>query len=219
MPLINKIRDELNEEEKNKNNNINNNEELDSLEYSQNESQINFFNDNLNNNNITNNEIQNTKEENSGTMIFIDSNKKEEEINKKEKNNNDNIISNQKKEKNKNKKLKEKIPKYNYMDLINKYGMDCLSFEEDKKKDINRTSILNSTTENIISLNKCNDSSILKELKEPSNSTDNAIRLVNRFFCCYIKINIILSKLDNIGEAFPSFYKNLKPLTYKRLLK
>ena len=65
------------------------------------------------------------------------------------------------------------------MDLINKYGMNCLSFEEDKKKDINQTSILNNTTENIISLNKGNDSSILKELKEPLNSTDNAIRLVN----------------------------------------
>ena len=66
MPLINKIRDELNEEEKNKNNennnNMNNNEELDSLEYSQNESQINLFNDNENNlnENITKqNEIEN----------------------------------------------------------------------------------------------------------------------------------------------------------------
>ena len=84
MPLINKIRDELNEEEKNKNNennnNMNNNEELDSLEYSQNESQINLFNDNENNlnENITKqNEIEN-KEEKTGTMIFIDSNKKEE---------------------------------------------------------------------------------------------------------------------------------------------
>jgi hypothetical protein len=57
--------------------------------------------------------------------------------------------------------------------------MDCLSFEEDKKKDINQTSILNNTTENIISLKKGNDSSILKELREPLNSTDNAIRLVN----------------------------------------
>ena len=176
MPLINKMRDELNEEEKNKNNNINNNEELDSLEYSQNESQINLFNDNLNNINNNKNNISNTKEENTGTMIYIDSNKKEEEIDKKE---NNNIISNSKKEKNKTKKLKDKIPKYNYMDLINKYGMNCLSFEEDKKKDINQTSILNNTTENIISLNKGNDSSILKELKEPLNSTDNAIRLVN----------------------------------------
>ena len=185
MPLINKIRDELNEEEKNKNNennnNMNNNEELDSLEYSQNESQINLFNDNENENkNITKQKEIENKEEKTGTMIFIDSNKKEEEINKNEKEkNNNNIISNQKKEKSNRKKLKEKIPKYNYMDLISKYGLDCLSFEDEKKKDINQTSILNNTTENIVSLNKGNDSSILKELKEPLNSTDNAIRLVN----------------------------------------
>ena len=38
---------------------------------------------------------------------------------------------------------------------------------------------MNNTLENITSLNKVNDSSILKEMKEPLNSTDNAIRLVN----------------------------------------
>ena len=65
------------------------------------------------------------------------------------------------------------------MDLISKYGLDYLSFEDEKKKDINQTSILNNTTENIVSINKGNDSSILKELKEPLNSTNNAIRLVN----------------------------------------
>ena len=63
MPLINKIREEINEEEKNRNNDINNNnniffnEELDSLEYSQNDSQINLFNDN--NSNIKNNNNKN----------------------------------------------------------------------------------------------------------------------------------------------------------------
>ena len=46
------------------------------------------------------------------------------------------------------------------MDLISKYGLDCLNFEDEKKKDINQTSILNNTTENIVSLNKGNDSSI-----------------------------------------------------------
>ena len=65
------------------------------------------------------------------------------------------------------------------MELINKYGMNGLSFEEEKKKEINQTSIMNNTLENITSLNKVNDSSILKEMKEPLNSTDNAIRLVN----------------------------------------
>ena len=32
------------------------------------------------------------------------------------------------------------------MDLISKYGLDYLSFEDEKKKDINQTSILNNTT-------------------------------------------------------------------------
>ena len=191
MPLINKIRQELNEEEKSRNNE----EELDSLEYSQNESQINLFNDNINESNknnknkssVTPNEIiskygknkmindkNEETEEKTGTMIFIDSNKKEEEnINK---NKNQNKKENKKINK---KKLKAQIPKYNYMDLINKYGANGLSFEEEKKKEINQTSILNNTTENIISLNKGNDSSILKEIKEPLNSTDNAIRLIN----------------------------------------
>ena len=66
------------------------------------------------------------------------------------------------------------------MELIDKYGFNGLSFEEEKKKEINQTHILNNTTENIVYLNKGNDSSILKEIKEPLNSTDNAIRLVNR---------------------------------------
>ena len=192
MPLINKIREELNEEErkinneKESNNNINK-EELDSLEYSQNESQINLFNENnnINVNNKHNNENnKNTKypmnkmrnseekeetEEKTGTMIYIDANKAEEENSKKE----------EKEDKMNKKKMKDKIPKYNYMDLINKYGMNGLSYEEDKKKEINQTSIMNNTTENIPILHKGNDSSILKEIKEPLNSTDNAIRLVN----------------------------------------
>ena len=180
MPLINKIREEINEEEKkrnkdkdsntklndNNNNNINY-DELDSLEYSQNESQIHLFSDN-NINNLNNNK----EEEKTGTMIFIDTTKEEK--------NENNINNNNKKGKKLNKKkLKEKIPKYNYMELINKYGMNGLSFEEEKKKEINQTSIMNNTLENITSLNKVNDSSILKEMKEPLNSTDNAIRLVN----------------------------------------
>ncbi len=72
------------------------------------------------------------------------------------------------------------------MDLINKYGMNGLSYEEEKKKQISQisqTGLLNNTTENISpymnKLDKNNDSSILKEIKEPLNSTDNAIRLVN----------------------------------------
>ena len=198
MPLINKMREELNEEEKQKNENGNiMDEELDSLEYSKNESQIYLFNgQNCNyenkkssktpynmiskyKKNINNNEEN--EEEKTGTMIYIDSNKKEEDN---EINSNNKIINinekEKKRKKNEKNKLKERIPKYNYMDYINKYGMCGLSFEEDKKKEINQTSILlNNTTENIISLNKYNDSSILKEIKEPSNSTDNAIRLVN----------------------------------------
>jgi len=209
MPLINKIREEINEEEKNRNNDINNNnnniffnEELDSLEYSQNDSQINLFNDNnniKNNNNknkssITPNEIiskygknnlinnldKNEEiEEKTGTMIFIDSNKKEEENNNINNNNKNKKNNNKKNKKQKNDNNNNKIPKYNYMDLINKYGMNGLSHEEDKTKKINQTSILNNTIENIVSINKGNDSSILKEIREPLNSTDNAIRLVN----------------------------------------
>ena len=179
MPLINKMREEINEEEKKRNkdkdsntnlNNNNNNinyDELDSLEYSQNESQIHLFSDN-NINNLNNNK----EEEKTGTMIFIDTTKEE-------KNENNNNNDYKKGKKNNKKKLKEKIPKYNYMELINKYGMNGLSFEEEKKKEINQTSIMNNTTENITSLNKVNDSSILKEIKEPLNSTDNAIRLVD----------------------------------------
>ena len=179
MPLINKMREEINKKKKKRNkdkdsntnlNNNNNNinyDELDSLEYSQNESQIHLFSDN-NINNLNNN---NKEEEKTGTMIFIDTTKEE----KNENNNNEN----KKGKKNNKKKLKEKIPKYNYMELINKYGMNGLSFEEEKKKEINQTSIMNNTTENITSLNKVNDSSILKEIKEPLNSTDNAIRLVD----------------------------------------
>ena len=253
MPLINKVRDEINEEEKrrnngiesdnsidednNDNNNINGEQEKDSLEYSQNESKINLFNDNknnilyenYNNNNkkfkkqnmptpneiITklsknNNSKQNIKneeneEDKTGTMIYKESNKKE--INNEENENNTSMIikknsqentENQKekykKEKMNKKKQKfqskgkksEKVPKYNFMDLINKYGMNGLSYEEEKKKQISQlsqTGLLNNTTENITSyhnkLDKNNDSSILKEIKEPLNSTDNAIRLVN----------------------------------------
>ena len=188
MPLINKIREELNEEEKKRNdekdtNNNINYEELDSLEYSQNESQIHLFNDNNNINNNKNSITPNVMiskydknkmkekeeiEEKTGTMIYIDVNKVEEENKKKE---------DKEKKRNKN-KIIDKIPKYNYMDLIDKYGINDLSFEENKKKEINQTSVMNNTTENII-LNKGNDSSILKEIKEPLNSTDNAIRLVN----------------------------------------
>ena len=193
MPLINKIREEINEEEKRRNNdkesnnndNINNNlGELDSLEYSQNESQIHLFN-NDNDININNNKKDKIKnkeseeyEEKTGTMIFIDSNKKENELNNNKKENKNN--KNNKRKKKNNNNNKEKIPKYNYMELIDKYGINDLSFEEEKKKEINQTHILNNTTENIVSLNKGNDSSILKEIKEPLNSTDNAIRLVNR---------------------------------------
>ena len=188
MPLINKIREELNEEEKKRNdekdtNNNINYEELDSLEYSQNESQIHLFNDNNNINNNKNSITPNVMiskydknkmkekeeiEEKTGTMIYIDVNKVEEENKKKE---------DKEKKRNKN-KIIDKIPKYNYMDLIDKYGINDLSFEENKKKEINQTSVMNNTIENII-LNKGNDSSILKEIKEPLNSTDNAIRLVN----------------------------------------
>ena len=47
----------------------------------------------------------------------------------------------------------EKAPKYNFMDLINKYGMNGLSYEEEKKKQISQlsqTGLLNNTTENIL---------------------------------------------------------------------
>ena len=108
-------------------------------------------------------------------MIFIDSNKKEEENNNINNNNKNKKNNNKKNKKQKNDNNNNKIPKYNYMDLINKYGMNGLSHEEDKTKKINQTSILNNTIENIVSINKGNDSSILKEIREPLNSTDNAI--------------------------------------------
>ena len=245
MPLINKVREEINEEEKRRNNgiesdnslddnyNINGEQEKDSLEYSKNESKINLFNDNKNNilydnynnnnkkpkkpSNVTPSEIisklgknknvkynnNNKKEDNgedkTGTMIYKESNKKEKineenEINSSmiiKKNSKENIDGNDKNRKNKRKakgkeKKNEKAPRYNFMDLINKYGMNGLSYEEEKKKQISQlsqTGLLNNTTENINTnynkLDKNNDSSILKEIKEPLNSTDNAIRLVN----------------------------------------
>ena len=260
MPLINKVREEMNQEEKRRNNGIdsddsdeeddnnkvldnddNGEQEKDSLEYSQNESNINLFNDNKNN--ILYNDYNNNKkskkqnlptpseiisklgknknydmindnayndDDKTGTMIYKESNKKDknneenenntsmiikknslENTEAKKGNNNDknsNNANNKKNKKNaKNKeKKKEKPPKYNFMDLINKYGMNGLSYEEEKKKQISQisqTGILNNTTENITpyinKLDKNNDSSILKEIKEPLNSTDNAIRLVN----------------------------------------
>ena len=243
MPLINKVREEINEEEKRRNNgiesdnslddnyNINGEQEKDSLEYSQNESKINLFNDNKNNilydnynnnnkkskkpSNVTPSEIisklgknknvksnnNNKKEDNgedkTGTMIYKESNKKEKNNEENEnnssmiikKNSKENIDGNDKNRKNKQKakgKKSEKAPRYNFMDLINKYGMNGLSYEEEKKKQISQlsqTGLLNNTTENITpnynKLDKNNDSSILKEIKEPLNSTDNAIRLVN----------------------------------------
>ena len=169
----------------------------------------NKFKDNINYNSGDN------YEEKTGTMIFKDSNKKDKnnEGIENDNDNEDNIsmiikknsqensdIKNEtnKIEKNilnqKNKKMQklkkgkkiENPPKYNFMDLINKYGMNGLSYEEEKKKQISQisqTSLLNNTTENIIPYNnkydKNNDSSILKEIKQPLNSTDNAIRLVN----------------------------------------
>ena len=257
MPLINKMREEMNQEEKRRNNGIdsddsdeeddnnkvldnddNGEQEKDSLEYSQNESNINLFNDNKNN--ILYNDYNNNKkskkqnlptpseiisklgknknynmindnayndDDKTGTMIYKESNKKDknneenenntsviikknslENTEAKKGNNNDKNANNKKNKKNqKNKeKKKEKAPKYNFMDLINKYGMNGLSYEEEKKKQISQisqTGILNNTTENITpyinKLDKNNDSSILKEIKEPLNSTDNAIRLVN----------------------------------------
>ena len=245
MPLINKVREEINEEEKRRNNgiesdnslddnyNINGEQEKDSLEYSPNESKINLFNDNKNNilydnynnnnkkskkiSNVTPSEIisklgknknvksnnNNKKEDNSedktGTMIYKESNKKEKNNEENEnnssmiikKNSKEYIDGNDKNRKNKHKtkgkgKKSEKAPRYNFMDLINKYGMNGLSYEEEKKKQISQlsqTGLLNNTTENITpnynKLDKNNDSSILKEIKEPLNSTDNAIRLVN----------------------------------------
>ena len=251
MPLINKVREEINEEEKRRNNgiesdnsiddeninNINGEQEKDSLEYSPNESKINLFNDNKNNilydnynnnnkkykkpNNVTpseiisklgknknskfnkkNNKNEDNEENKTGTMIYKESNKKDKNFEENEnnssmiikKNSKENIESQKEgKDKNKNKqknkgkgKKTEKAPKYNFMDLINKYGMNGLSYEEEKKKQISQlsqTGILNNTTENITpynnKLDKNNDSSILKEIKEPLNSTDNAIRLVN----------------------------------------
>ena len=238
MPLINKFREEINEEEKRRNNgiesdseieknNINGEQEKDSLEYSQNESKIDLFNDNKNNilyNNYNNNKklkkqgMSNPSQiiaklgkknnenkidnEKTGTMIYKESEKKEKN---EENNSNSSMIikktsqenTEMKNEKNKNvdkknKKYKakdknnEKAPKYNFMDLINKYGMNGLSYEEEKKKQISQISqagVLNNTTEIITpyinKLDKNNDSSILKEIKEPLNSTDNAIRLVN----------------------------------------
>ena len=241
MPLINKFREEINEEEKRRNNgiesdseieknNINGEQEKDSLEYSQNESKIDLFNDNKNNilynnynnnkkikkqgvspsqiisklgkNNNENNIYNEEEKEKIGTMIYKESNKKEK--NNEENNSNSSVIIKKvsreeteiKKNKNNgnknNKKVKvkykigEKAPKYNFMDLIDKYGMNGLSFEEEKKKQISQISqvgVLNNTTEiktsYINKLDKNNDSSILKEIKEPLNSTDNAIRIVN----------------------------------------
>ncbi len=238
MPLINKFREEINEEEKRRNNgiesdsekeknNTNGEQEKDSLEYSPNESKIDLFNDNKNNilyNNYNNNKklkkqgMSNPSQiiaklgkknnenkidnEKTGTMIYKESEKKEKN---EENNSNSSMIikktsqenTEMKNEKNKNvdkknKKYKakdknnEKAPKYNFMDLINKYGMNGLSYEEEKKKQISQISqagVLNNTTEIITpyinKLDKNNDSSILKEIKEPLNSTDNAIRLVN----------------------------------------
>ena len=169
-------------------------------------------NNNINNNqNDTN--INNKDEDKTGTMIYKESNKKDKNNEENENENNSSMIikknsientekqkgsnSNEKKinnanykkkrQKTKNKeKKREKAPKYNFMDLINKYGMNGLSYEEEKKKQISQisqTGLLNNTTENITpymnKLDKNNDSSILKEIKEPLNSTDNAIRLVN----------------------------------------
>ena len=241
MPLINKFREEINEEEKRRNNgiesdseieknNINGEQEKDSLEYSQNESKIDLFNDNKNNilynnynnnkkikkqgvspsqiisklgkNNNENNIYNEEEKEKIGTMIYKESNKKEK--NNEENNSNSSVIikkvsreeteikKNKNNGNNNNKKVKvkykigEKAPKYNFMDLIDKYGMNGLSFEEEKKKQISQISqvgVLNNTTEiktsYINKLDKNNDSSILKEIKEPLNSTDNAIRIVN----------------------------------------
>ena len=148
-----------------------------------------------------NNYFTDYDDDKTGTMIYKDSDKKDSENNQKNitaKNDNKKITKNNLKKKNKNtngkktnKKTdklkgnndKNKIPKYNFMDLINKYGMNGLSFKEDKKKQINKTNNLNNTAENATVYNnkydRQNDSSILKEIQEPFNSTDNAIRLVN----------------------------------------
>ena len=169
-------------------------------------------NNNINYNQNDSN-INNKDEDKTGTMIYKESNKKDKNNEENENENNSSMIikknsientekqkgsnSNEKKinnanykkkrQKTKNKeKKREKAPKYNFMDLINKYGMNGLSYEEEKKKQISQisqTGLLNNTTENITpymnKLDKNNDSSILKEIKEPLNSTDNAIRLVN----------------------------------------
>ena len=135
----------------------------------------------------SNKKVKNDENENNSSVI-IKNNSQENLENQKEKDNNEKNANKKKiREKNKNKRKKsDKVPKYNFMDLINKYGMNGLSYEEEKKKQISQlsqTGLLNNTTENIVpynnKLDKNNDSSILKEIKEPLNSTDNAIRLVN----------------------------------------
>ena len=164
-------------------------------------------------------------EDKTGTMIYKESNQKVKNNEENENENNSSVIikkksqenTDTKKEKNNDKNLNniknkditkkkvkknDKIPKYNFMDLINKYGMNGLSYEEEKKKQISQISQitnLNNTTENITPYNnkfdKNNDSSILKEIKEPLNSTDNAIRLVN---CRNIRENKKKSNGGNI---------------------
>ena len=170
-------------------------------------------------------------EEKTGTMIYKESNKKDKNIDEIENENEDNVsmivkkisqesteikkeINNKEKNENndknihktnKNIKRNDKVPKYNFMDLINKYGMNGLSYEEEKKKQKNEPNLLNNTTENIIPYNnkfdKNNDSSILKEIKEPLNSTDNAIRLVN---CKNVREN---KKKSNGGITTASIYR------------
>ena len=137
-----------------------------------------------------------------GTMIYKDSDKKDSENNQKNsiiKNDNKKLMKNNFKKANKNVNCKKstnkktqkqkiiddknKIPKYNFMDLINKYGMNGLSFKEEKKKQINQSNNTNNTIENATAYNnkydRQIDSSILKEIQEPFSYTDNAIRLVN----------------------------------------
>ena len=194
----------------NKNNILYNNYNNNKKSNKQLDSQNKIKNENYKNNKEKKKESNGDNDEDkTGTMIYKESNKKqknheenENEINssviikkipqenmddKKGKNNTDKNINNKnnKKRMKKNGKKNEKIPKYNFMDLINKYGMNGLSYEEEKKKQsqISHTAIMNITSENITpyynKLDKNNDSSILKEIKEPLNSTDNAIRLVN----------------------------------------
>ena len=129
---------------------------------------------------------------NSGTLVIKNTDKKDKENNSRIIIEESNVKKNPKKKnlenKKKYKKIKKKeelVPKYNFMDLIDKYGMNGLSFEENKNKEMSKISqkgLLNNTTANIIPYgNKSEKNTNLPVLKDKQtlNSTDNAIRLIN----------------------------------------